>query len=72
MVGMTEWDPAMLISAAEVQGRAREGRMVLGTEVAVRYWALDFVMPTGLADAAKLDFLPVSLIVKPRKTDVDL
>ena len=46
--------------------------MVVGAEVTVRYWALDFMMPADLTDAAELGLLPDSMIVRRRKTDIEL
>jgi hypothetical protein len=68
MVGVAEWDPAVVVLATEVRAWAREGGVVIGgAKVTRRVCARGLVVPPDLAMATEWDFVTDPIIVWGRE-----
>jgi hypothetical protein len=68
MVGVAEWDPAMVILATEVRAWTREGGVIIGRAKVTRgVGACGLIVPPDLAVATEWDLVPGSIVVWGRK-----
>jgi hypothetical protein len=68
MVGMAEWDPAMVVLATDMRAWARKGGVVIGsTKVTRGVGACGFIVPSDLAVAAEQNLVLGPIVVWGRK-----
>jgi hypothetical protein len=68
MVGVAEWDPAMVVLATEVGAWTCKGGVVVGsTKVTQGVSARGLVVPPDLAVAAEWNLVPGPIVVWGRK-----
>ena len=68
MVGVAEWDPAMVVLITEVRAWAREGGVVIGSAKVTRgVGARGLVVPPDLTVAAEWNLVPGPIVVWGRK-----
>jgi hypothetical protein len=68
MVGVAEWDPAMVVLTTEVRAWACEGGVVIGSAKVTRgVGARGLIVPPDLAVAAERNLVPGPIVVWGRK-----